>query len=175
MHPFLTAFICVSSLLVSLPVAAKDDVYQKPEAFITETFEGAPPSASTLKANAEITARVKKIMGPHYRLNQTRYWRKNGRTAWILEEIGKHKPITTGLVVANDGTLERVKVLVYRESYGWEVKHTFFTRQFKGAGLKRGKKLDTYIDGIAGATLSVNALTRLSALALMLHEEVTRS
>ena len=40
--------------------------------------------------------------------------------AWILEEIGKSKPITMGFVV-NAGAIEITRVLVFRESRGWEI------------------------------------------------------
>ena len=160
-------------LLFSASPVLAEDVYQTPESFIVETFGGHSPKAQTLMIGNDLQPRVKKIMGTYYKLPQTQYWEKDGRTAWILEEIGKYQPITTGFVVGTDGKMERVKVLIYRESHGWEIKHGFFTRQFKGAGLKRGKKLDQRIDGISGATLSVNALKRKSALALLLHQAVT--
>lgn len=174
MKSLISAFMI---LLVSLANAstalASEDVYQAPEAFIVESFGGKAPATKTLQLSSDAKAKTAKIMGAHYKLPKVRYWQQDGRTAWILEEIGKFEPITTGLVVGADGTLERIKVLIYRESHGWEVKHKFFTRQFEGAGLKRGKKLDQRIDGIAGATLSVDALKRLGALALMLHQEVS--
>ena len=92
----------------------------------------------------------------------------NSRSAWILEEIGKDKPITVGLVV-NNNTLERIRVLIFRESRGWEVRYPFFTDQFRGAGLADEHRLDRHIDGISGATLSVRALEKLARLALYLH------
>ena len=61
------------------------------------------------------------------------------------------------------------KVLVFRESRGWEVRHPFFTDQFRDAGLTGELALDRNIDGISGATLSVRALSRLARLALYLH------
>ena len=99
------------------------------------------------------------------------YWADESRSAWILEEIGKVKPITTGYVV-NRGKIERVAVLIYRESRGWEVRHKFFTDQFIGATVDGDYRLDRGIDGISGATLSVDALTRLGRLALYLAEEI---
>ena len=65
--------------------------------------------------------------------------------------------------------LERVRVLAYRESRGWEVKDRAFTSQFDGARLTARQTLDRGIDGISGATLSVRALGRLTRLALLLH------
>lgn len=99
-----------------------------------------------------------------------RYWGEKHRTAWILEEIGKERPITVGLVIDN-GRLETVKVLVFRESRGWEVRYPFFTDQFNGARLTNEHGLDRSIDGISGATLSVRALKKLARLALFLHNQ----
>jgi hypothetical protein len=65
-----------------------------------------------------------------------------------------------------------LRVLIYRESRGWEVRHAFFTRQFDQAQLENGK-LDRSIDGITGATLSVEALQRAARLALWLDQQLT--
>ena len=91
----------------------------------------------------------------------------------ILEEIGKDLPITVGLVI-NEGRLEKIKVLVFRESRGEEIRHSFFTDQFKGARLDDKGKLDRTIDGISGATLSVRAMKKLARLALYLDVEVRK-
>ena len=168
---FVTVLLCLTLLSSAVPVMA-GDVYMEPSAFIAESFGGTAPAPKTLAIAGDLKKRMSKIMGSYYTLPQATYWQQNGKTAWILEDIGKYKPITTGFVIGPDGKLERVKVLIYRESHGWEVRHDFFTNQFKGAGLKYGKKLNKRIDGISGATLSVNALKRLSALALLLDKEV---
>jgi len=103
-----------------------------------------------------------------------RYWSRDERTAWILEEIGKTEPITTGIVV-DKGAIARISVLIYRESRGWEVRYPFFTDQFKGATLNSTHELDRNIDGISGATLSVRALTRLARVALLLDAKVRQA
>jgi len=154
-------------VLGTLSAASAKDVYQKPEDFLAETFGGDIPEPDVVWATEDVRERIKAIMGHEVRALRIRYWGRDGRTAWILEEIGKVEPITTGLVV-DSGELERIKVLIYRESRGWEVRYPFFTDQFKGAVLS-GTRLDRRIDGISGATLSVSALTRLAALALYLH------
>ena len=152
------------------PDASAVDVYQEPEDFLAETFGGDLPEPEVVWVTKDVRARIKAIMGHDLAALRIRYWGRDGRTAWILEEIGKTEPITTGYVVA-DGRIERVKVLIYRESRGWEVRYPFFTDQFKGTGLGSESRLDRGIDGISGATLSVDALTRLAALALFLHEQ----
>lgn len=159
-------------LLVSgTAVARAADVYLEPEAFLDQAFDGDPPEPSVIWLSGSTRDVVEEILGHDYRGARVRYWLEGRRTAWILEEIGKHEPITTGLIV-DEGELVRIRVLIYRESRGWEVRHDFFTEQFEGAKLVEDQRLDRSIDGISGATLSVRALTKLARLALYLHEQV---
>ena len=65
---------------------------------------------------------------------------------------------------------DHVRVLVYRESRGEEVRTPSFLKQFKDAKLTRGDRLDREIDGIAGATLSVGAMERMARLALFFDQ-----
>lgn len=150
---------------------AADDVYQKPSEFIRETFDGEIPQAGVVSLSTTDLARIKRFMPGGYGVRKVRYWSEKGRTAWILSAIGKTKPITVGYVV-NDGAIEEVKVLIYRESHGYEVKEKFFTRQFQNAQLEEERKLDRKVDNIVGATLSVRALTRMALLALYLDQKL---
>ena len=148
-----------------------EEVYLEPDTFLAEVFGGSRPDPDVLwitKARKAITSR---ILSHGKGARRIRYWDDGTRSAWILEEIGKVKPITTGYVV-NGGEIERVAVLIYRESRGWEVRHKFFTDQFIGATVDGDYRLDRNIDGISGATLSVDALTRSGRLALYLAEEI---
>lgn len=147
------------------------DVFLAPEKFLSESFGGNVPKPSVLWISGEIRDAMEKILGHSAGALRVRYWAQSDRTAWILEEIGKTEPITTGIVVDN-GAIARVNVLIYRESRGWEVRYPFFTDQFKGATLTGMHELDRRIDGISGATLSVRALTRLARVALLLDAKV---
>jgi len=95
---------------------------------------------------------------------------------WVMEEIGKELPITIGVVVNQDSTkqssIEQVKILAFRESRGWEVRYPAFTAQYLDVKMTPEKKLDTHIDGITGATLSVRAVTKVATLALFYHQQV---
>lgn len=145
-------------------------VYQTPEKFLSLTFSEVP-EVQRILLKGDLAKRVKTILGHRYKKIRVPYWLEGCRSAWILEEIGKERFITTGFVV-NSGGLEKVKVLIFRESRGWEVKHDYFGRQFIDARLS-GSKLTKRIDNISGATLSVRAVTKLSKMALMLHAHVT--
>ena len=159
-------------IVFSVFVLAKG-VYQEPGDFIQEVYASNPPEPSKLWINKDLNEEIIKILNHDLGVLRLRYWIKDDRSAWILEEIGKERPITTGIVV-NNGQIELVKVLVFREIRGEEVRYPFFTDQFDGTALVGDYQLDKSIDGISGATLSVNAVTKLVRLALLLHEYVTQ-
>jgi hypothetical protein len=164
----LTSVLLGGGALASLNA---EDVYLAPADFIAESFEN-PPEEKVLWFTADTKAGIRRVLGENYPGLRLRYWQDRNRTAWILEKIGKVKPITTGFLV-EDGVLLQMRVLIYRESHGWEVRYPFFTKQFRGLQLNSKDQLNQNIDGISGATLSVNALTRLAKLALFLHSEVS--
>ncbi len=163
-------FMC----LLCLPLLVRAEIYIEPQAFLKEAFNGDVPRVSTLWINKELKEQIHAVLTHDLGVLRLRYWKKEGRSAWILEEIGKEKPITIGFVV-KDMRLVKVEVLAFRESRGWEIRYPFFTNQFSGAGLTDDKQLDKQIDGISGATLSVRAMTRMSRLAILLHEQSLHS
>ena len=154
--------------------ALADDAYQSEEDFLLEAFNNVTPETGVVWLKGDIKNMTSDILGHPYPGLRIRYWREGSRSAWILEEIGKVKPITVGLVV-NDEGLEKIRVLAFRESRGWEVRYPFFTDQFIGIGLTDDNDLTRPIDGISGATLSVRALKKLARLALYLHTQTRLS
>jgi hypothetical protein len=167
MREIVLAFLVLLSVAVH---AMADSSYQSPEAFLGEIYGGSPPTPKFIWLRGEVKENVGEILGHNYPGIRIRYWGKDKRTAWILEEIGKTQPITVGLVVDENG-LQTIRVLAFRESRGWEVRYPFFTDQFTGIRLTDDKELDRQIDGISGATLSVRALKKLARLALYLHKQ----
>ncbi len=163
-------FIAAALLALACSSLLARGVYQEPEDFLAESFAGGVPEAEVIWLTAERKAVITELLGHSYPTLRVRYWRRDQRSAWVLEEIGKEQPITVGLVV-NQGQLERIKVLVFRESRGWEVRHAFFTDQFRDARLDAERQLDRRIDGVSGATLSVRAMKKMATLALYLDAE----
>jgi len=156
--------LAVLMLALGAAAAAYGQVYQEPDDFIAEAF-GSKPAPKVLWLTKDIQAQAAAILGhPPAQLRQ-RYWSEGAKSVWILEETGKEELITAGFVVA-DGRIDHVRVLVYRESRGQEVRDSSFLKQFKNAKLAQGNRLDRDIDGIVGATLSVGAMERMARLAL---------
>jgi len=169
MYLKITALFLFSLIFSSVTVAG--GVYQEPADFINEVFDNNPPKVDVLWLNKDLKAQIIDILDHKYKGLRVRYWRQKKRSAWILDEIGKEKLITAGFVI-NNAQLEQVKVLVFRESRGWEVRHDFFTDQFKQAKLKDNHQLDKHIDNISGATLSVRAVRKLAQIALLLDHHL---
>lgn len=159
-------------LLAALPLAlAHAAVYQEPADFVNESFHGNPPAPKALWLTPELKTQMQAILGHPPVGMRIRYWHDQERTTWVLDEIGKELPITTGIVV-HQNTIEQVRVLIFRESRGWEVRHDFFTDQFRGASMNGNGSLDRNIDGISGATLSVRAVEKLARVALLLDQTI---
>lgn len=167
---FLYSLALLSGLLITAPALA-GGVYQQPADFIKQIFDNNPPKPSVLWLKKDLKKQLSDILDHKYKGMRIRYWQQDEKTAWVLEEVGKDKLITTGIVI-NKGKIEQVKVLVFRESRGWEVRHDFFTDQFKQAELADNNQLSKRIDNISGATLSVRALRKLAQIALLLDQTV---
>ncbi|MEH6552121.1 MAG: FMN-binding protein [Pseudomonadales bacterium] len=159
------------ALAMSLPVFCHAENYLSSEEFLAETFAGVEPEAHKLWLSQTYKEAGGEIFSHQPSALRLRYWQLGERTAWIIEEIGKVKPITVGTVVGPEG-IEQVKILAFRESRGWEVRYPFFTDQYRGAKLQDKYQLDRRIDGITGATLSVRAVNRVARWALYLHQQV---
>jgi FMN-binding domain. len=130
---------------------------------------------SILWINGELREQAETILGHSFSSLRVRYWGKGDRTLWVLDEIGKEMPITIGLVV-DSGKISEVRILEYRETRGGEVQYPFFTSQFRGLTLDdSGNRLNSHIDGITGATLSVAAVRKIAILALVFHEHTPYS
>jgi hypothetical protein len=158
-------------LVLSLPAPVNAaSVYETHAAFLDRAFGSLPPEPEITWLSGDRKSTVRQILGHDYPALRLRYWCQSGRSAWVLEEIGKELPITVGVIVERN-YINSLRVLTYRENRGGEVATPSFTDQFNGVSLKAGAELDSGIDGISGATLSVVALTRLATMALFLHAD----
>ena len=75
--------------------------------------------------------------------------------AIITEEIGKFHPYTFIVSADLEGKIDKIAILVYRESRGSEIAKKRFLYQFKGKSLKNKIRINRDIINISGATMSV--------------------
>ena len=167
-------WLCRGFLLFALLAqGAHAEEYLSMEQFLTQVFGESVPAAQKMWVSKEQREVATEQFGLGRPSMRVRYWLEGDRSAWILQEIGKEKPITIG-VGLRAGQVETVRILAFRESRGWEVKYPYFTEQFTGATIDAEQRLDRRIDGITGATMSVDAVQKVVRWALYLEQGVQR-
>jgi hypothetical protein len=135
--------------------------------FLNQIFHNEIPNPQRFWVNKDNQAKIKQLFNPSQIKLSYRYWQKDITTVWILDEIGKERDITTGIVIT-DNKVDKVEVLVYRESRGGQVQNSRFTQQYQNTS--SDTNFIKEIDSISGATLSVNALNKQVQLALWLTQ-----
>ena len=79
----------------------------------------------------------------------------------VLDNVlGKAMPITFLVVFDGSGTIILTEIIRYREAIGGEISNSGWLKQFKGYSSKQSRDLDSQVDGISGATISVNSVTQ---------------
>lgn len=167
-------------LLLALPLLAlgQEGVFLKEEEAPKAVFPDATAFErrvipSTAELREKIKERMRRTKTSLWEASYTVFIAKKGQTLLgygvIVEEIGKHRPITFIAGVGSDGKVRDVALMVYREPYGGEVKDRRFLSQYRGKDPKAPLLPYRDIRNIAGATLSVEAMGRgiKKALALV--------
>ncbi len=162
---FLTGLLgCLLVLLANTPVQAA--VPEEFLHFLKESFGTDRPRIQRLWLNEQQRNQAGKLLQRPVRMRSLRYWGDATHSVWLLNEIGKERPITTAIEIRNS-RVKRVRVITYRESRGGEVQADWFLNQFHGLTREHLGTLHKAVDSISGATLSVNALKKQVSLALL--------
>ena len=138
-------------------------------AFVAGLLVAAPSLAAQAAPPAKVAASVRRVFGPAARIDTLavdsaavlRVSRADTLLgfAQVRNVKGKDQPITYLVAVDPAGRLRDVDILVYREPYGGEVAYEPWRRQFRGKGPDAPLAVGRDIQGISGATISVNAVT----------------
>lgn len=155
-------------LVVTGRLGAQEGVFLRQEEAPRQLF---PDASEIVERHVEATPalqqRVRALLGrppslwePSYRIFTVT--RGDGRPAFVVvvEEIGKHRPITYAVAINADASVHDLAVLAYREAYGGEVRERRFLKQYAGKTLTAPMLPYQDIRNIAGATLSVQATGR---------------
>lgn len=128
----------------------------------------APAQAASLPA-AKLAASIARLFGPGTRVDTLRVDTASvlrvSRADTLLgfaqvgEVLGKDQPITFLVAIDPVDRLKDVDILAYREPYGGEVAYESWRRQFRGKTAADSLRVGKEIRTIAGATISVHAVT----------------
>lgn len=128
------------------------------------------PIPPALKLGIEQTARQRFFKDKIY------YWKISDHDSTValaaLDNVmGKAMPITILVIFDKQGRILKSEIVKYRESIGGEVSNSRWLKQF--IGLSQADFLDpkTRIDGISGATISVQSVSKgVKKLSLLFSE-----
>ena len=87
-------------------------------------------------------------------------WRASTGGYLVIDRVlGKHEYIAFALGVNANGTVRRIEIMTYNESYGYEVRNADWRAQFVGKSASSPLQLNADIKNISGATLSSKHIT----------------
>jgi Na+-translocating ferredoxin:NAD+ oxidoreductase subunit G len=156
------ALIAASALLPSS--ASAEEVFWTTKSLLKDFFKSSERVSYVTLETAAIEKPLRDILG--YRPSKDKYVvfvAKSGDRvdgyAIVDEEKGQHEPITFGVKLRPDGTVDRAEVMVYREGYGGEIREARFRTQFEGAGIDQPIRCGDDIVAISGATISSKSMS----------------
>ncbi len=171
---FLVLFLLLGSLNINVWAGVDEQIYLSQQDFLSQNL-GADFESKVIwfdeALRAQLTTQLKYLPSSP----RLRYWQAENKRAWIVEEIGRDKPITLGFIVQNN-TITKFEVLVFRESRGYEIRYPAFAQQLNHMGLEMAGeqlKLNQPVDNITGATLSVNAVKKMARFVLYLDAHLS--
>jgi Na+-translocating ferredoxin:NAD+ oxidoreductase subunit G len=102
---------------------------------------------------------IKRLSGVRQRNAKQLVWRAEQQgvlLGWFIvdEVVGKHEFITYAAALSPQGAVLGIDVLVYRETYGSQIRGEVWRKQFAGKQLQNPLVLGKDITNISGATLS---------------------
>ena len=171
MKIFIYILILFNILFANVTYSKLEEAEEK---FLAKIESQSPIEKNRLILKKDQLKKVQIPMGHKYKKRIFSYWRTENQSIWILNSIGKYKPITAAFVV-EECKIKEANVLIYREQHGYEIKYEAFLSQFAGVDIDSKYDLTKKIDNISGATLSVNSMDRMARAALMLDNIVNEN
>ena len=170
------SLLALCLLLISSPLSAQREAppegvelgpaqqIMSPEQAIREIFSrGLTSRRDTLHLSLARIDSLQQIL--HRPIRDTtvivrRFYRNNSLTGYavVTNEYGKYRPITMLVGVNPDFSVRGVRILVYRENRGGEVKRKRFLYQYRGMTTEDPIRINRDIINISGATISVRGV-----------------
>ena len=150
--------VWVSTLTAGLREKTESLIYDHYGDSVSVLFKKIP-IPKEIKSTAEKNAQLRFIRDQIYIWEISRNEEMIG-LAYLDNVKGKSQPITYAVFFDSQGMIEGSHIIKYREPIGGEVSNQYWLNQFFGKSWESDYKIGSDIDGISGATISVNAVTR---------------
>lgn len=177
-----TRYIFLFSLFIFSPGQVEaGGIKQQTEELITRQFGNRTKvEFRKLELTSALKKRIEARAGQRFFRNSIYSWKITRDDTIVgyalLDNVkGKSLPITFLVLFDNEGNILTTHVVKYREAIGGEISNKRWNRQFSGKTHQSSFTVGKDIDGISGATISVNAMTRgiykLAILMEIIREE----
>ena len=145
----------IALLGAAVPIVAHAKVYLSIEQSQHDMFGTAALTPHPVALTAAQQDALREASSVSLAFQGNRVWKTSEGGWYVVDEVvGKHETITYAVGINADGTVRRVEILEYRESYGFEVAGDAWLKQFVGKTSESTIKLGKDIENISGATLS---------------------
>jgi hypothetical protein len=142
------------------PVCARAAIFVSVEQAQREMFGATPLKPFPVALTPQQQDKLKEASSVSLPFQGNRVWKAADGGWFVVDEVvGKHEFITYAVGINPNGSVKRVEVLEYHESYGFEVADAKWLNQFVGKGSESTLKLGKDVENISGATLSSKHLT----------------
>ena len=157
--PWLLPLGIVAAATLASPHAIAETYFtteQAQKALFPDATSFEPMVLSLTDADRATISKVAKTRTP---LPEKSVWRakKGAETlgTFVVDEVyGKHEFITYAVAIKPDGSARGLEIMVYRETYGGQIRDAKWRNQFVGKTHGAALALDQDISNISGATMS---------------------
>jgi len=156
----LNKWLLMPAAVIAAPACAYATQYLTVEQAQQAIFPGAEFVPAFVTINDAQRKEIERRTGVSVRARDQRVWRVTSGGFFIVDEVvGKHEFITYATGLNSDGSVRRIEIMDYRESYGYEIRNEAWRRQFVGRRDGDPLRFDVDIRNIGGATLSCRHIT----------------
>lgn len=165
MKKFNIIFICGFWFFLNLPLIG-GELRDKAESVIKKTYSDEIEIKSfRLNFSKDLKIRAQNFSRQRFLSSFVYYYEirnDSGNVGYaILDNVlGKVKPITFLVIFNTDLSINKVEIIKYREQYGRSVERREWLSQFNDKTVESTIELNSTIDGITGATISVKSVTK---------------
>ncbi len=145
---------------------AESPIKSAAEKFVVTQFsDNVNLSMHTLTLPSALKSKVQNNVKQTFYRDNLYYWEITNEDstlayAFLDNVIGKSMPITFIVIINQKGEIMASHVVKYRESYGGEIGNKNWLSQFNKLTNSSEYIVGKNIDGISGATISVNSLSK---------------
>ena len=164
-------FLAPLSSLEAKSPPFKKQIYLTQEKALKLVF---PKTEKITSRSIEISSSNRKLIESKLKTvlkeNEIKFYFGDNGSALILNELGKHYPITFIVGITPSGNVHKVAIMIYRERIGSQIRKKRFLKQFRNKNLSSPLEIHRDILHITGATISSWSVTSGVRKALLLNE-----